>query len=409
MSSPKDSQTPGPDGTTGDRPTDTGGQQPTAEPRGGQTSAEAGGSVRDRLRNPGPQSSGGDTRGSHLTGADFQNTDSRARLHAEGRDEGQRSGDNPPQPVEIDQPRGNDLDPDAARASERKVSALFLLAVVAVIAFFGVYWFAPFTFGVEKGNVYFTPMLGLTMALALFGIGAGAVVWAKELMVDEEAVQERHPFGSTPEDRRATALAFQQGARDSGLPRRTLLRNSALLGGGALALLPVPLLFGLGPYANKEKALERTAWKKGVRLIRQNGTPVKLGDLQIGAVESVFPDVPRGTKIADSPALLIRMRPEVLQPRKGREDWSVDGHIVYSSVCTHLGCPVKLYEQQTHNLLCPCHQSTFNAADGAQVKFGPAARPLPQLAISVDPEGYFVAQGDFNEPIGPSYWERHKA
>ena len=145
-----------------------------------------------------------------------------------------------------------------------------------------------------------------------------------------------------------------------------------------------------------------------MRLIRQNGTPVKLGDLQIGAVESVFPDVPRGTKIADSPALLIRMRPEVLQPLEGREDWSVDGHIVYSSICTHLGCPVKLYEQQTHNLLCPCHQSTFNAAEGAIVKFGPAARPLPQLAISVDPEGYFIAQGDFDEPIGPSYWERNE-
>ncbi|MDP9436268.1 MAG: Rieske (2Fe-2S) protein, partial [Actinomycetota bacterium] len=152
--------------------------------------------------------------------------------------------------------------------------------------------------------------------------------------------------------------------------------------------------------------LEFTAWKQGVRLIRQNGTPVRLGDLQIGSVESVFPDVPRGTLIADSPALLIRMRPEVLTPLPGREDWTVDGHIVYSSICTHLGCPVKLYEQETHNLLCPCHQSTFNAAEGAEVKFGPAARPLPQLAIAVDEEGYFVAQGDFDEPIGPSYWER---
>ncbi len=400
MTTPQDPQVPG--------LTDTGSQQPTSTPHGGQTSADAAGSIRDRLRNPGPQSSGGDTRSSHLTGADFQNTDSRATLHAEGRDEDQILSNRPPEGVDVEPPRGNELDPAAARASERKVAGLFLLAVVAVVAFFGVYWFAPFTFGVEKGNVYFTPMLGLSMALALFGIGAGAVVWAKELMVDEEAVQERHPFGSSPEDRKATALAFQQGARDSGLPRRSLLRNSALLGGGALALLPVPLLFGLGPYAHKERVLEHTAWKKGVRLIRQNGTPVKLGDLQIGAVESVFPDVPRGTKIADSPALLIRMRPEALVPMEGREDWSVDGHIVYSSVCTHLGCPVKLYEQQTHNLLCPCHQSTFNAAHGAKVKFGPAARPLPQLAISVDPEGYFFAQGDFNEPIGPSYWERNE-
>ena len=406
MSNPVDpgkGQTAGEPGTT-----DTGGQQPTSTPRGGETSAEAAGSVRDRLRNPGAQSSGGDTRSSKLTSDDFQNTDSRAQLRSEGRDDEQLSQDRTPEAVEIDQPRGMDIDPAHARSAERRVSALFLMSVGAVVAFGLIYFLAPFQFGVDEGNVYYTPMLGTTMAIALFGIGAGAVVWAKELMVDEEAVQERHPFGSPQEERKATVLALQQGFRESGLPRRTLLRNSVLLGAGSLAVLPVPLLFGLGPYAHKEKVLEKTAWKEGLRLIRQNGTPVKLGDLQVGAVESVFPDVPRGTKIADSPALLIRMRPEVFQPLKGREDWAVDGHVVYSSVCTHLGCPVKLYEQQTHNLLCPCHQSTFNAAEGAKVKFGPAARPLPQLAISVDREGYFVAQGDFDEPIGPSYWERNE-
>jgi ubiquinol-cytochrome c reductase iron-sulfur subunit len=143
-----------------------------------------------------------------------------------------------------------------------------------------------------------------------------------------------------------------------------------------------------------------------MRLYRSNGTPVRIGDLQIGAIESVFPDVEEPQLRADSPVVLIRMRPDELLVREGREDWSVDGHIAYSSICTHLGCPVKLYEQQTHNLLCPCHQSTFDASRGAFPRFGPAARPLPQLAISVDEEGYFVAQGDFSEPIGPSYWER---
>ena len=133
---------------------------------------------------------------------------------------------------------------------------------------------------------------------------------------------------------------------------------------------------------------------------------MKLGDLQIGGIEIVFPDIELPQLRADSPVLLVRMRPEDLQPVKGQEDWSVDGHIAYSSICTHLGCPVKLYEQQTHHLFCPCHQSTFDASRGAEVLFGPAARPLPQLAISVDDEGYFVAQGDFSEPIGPSYWER---
>jgi ubiquinol-cytochrome c reductase iron-sulfur subunit len=40
------------------------------------------------------------------------------------------------------------------------------------------------------------------------------------------------------------------------------------------------------------------------------------------------------------------------------------------------------------------------------VIFGPAARPLPQLPLAVDEEGYLVSRDDFQEPIGPSYWER---
>jgi hypothetical protein len=68
-----------------------------------------------------------------------------------------------------------------------------------------------------------------------------------------------------------------------------------------------------------------------------------------------------------------------------------------------MGCAVALYEQQTKHLLCPCHQSTFDVTRAAKVIFGPAARPLPQLAITVDSEGYLVAQNPFNEPVGPSF------
>jgi len=113
------------------------------------------------------------------------------------------------------------------------------------------------------------------------------------------------------------------------------------------------------------------------------------------------------TDAADAPTLLIRTRKsQDFKPRKGREDWSVDGHIAYSVICTHLGCPVKLYEQQTHHLFCPCHQSTFDASNGAKVVFGPAARSLPQLPLALDDEGYFIAQSDYTEPVGPSFWER---
>jgi len=384
----------------------TGGQTPTSESSGGVTSSQAAGSIRDRLRSPGAQSSGGDTRGSDLSGDDFRQSDSTQQLYDNGRDERQLSQSSTPQEAEIQEPRVEDVDPAAARAAERLVSALFVLSFLGVIGFLLTYVFAPFTYGVEDGNQLFNPLLAIFMAMALGGIGAGAVVWAKRLMPDEEAVQERHPFGSDPDEREATAKALKGGLDQTQLPRRSLLRNTLLLGAGSLALLPVPLLFGLGRFQHKERTLATTGWKQGVRLIRQNGTPVNRNDLEIGGIESVFPDVPRGTKLADSAALLIRMRPDELKVRAGRETWSVDGFVVYSAICTHLGCPVKLYEQQTHHLFCPCHQSTFEADNACKVVFGPAARALPQLAISVDPEGYFVAQGDFSEPVGPSYWER---
>ena len=102
----------------------------------------------------------------------------------------------------------------------------------------------------------------------------------------------------------------------------------------------------------------------------------------------------------------MRLHPDELSIAPEREGWDVDGIVAYSKICTHVGCPVALYEQTTHHLLCPCHQSTFDVANHANVVFGPATRPLPQLAISVDDEGYLVAQHDFVEPVGPSYWER---
>ncbi|MCU1623272.1 MAG: Rieske (2Fe-2S) iron-sulfur domain protein [Frankiales bacterium] len=294
---------------------------------------------------------------------------------------------------------------DDTKLAELAVSGLFLLAAVGAVGFIATYVAWPFKYG-ESGYQYYTPLLGITMTLALVGVGAGAVLWAKTLMVDEETVQERHHLNSDPEDRAGAAAVLKQGAEESGLMKHPILRRSFLLSQAALAILPIPLLFGLGHFQHKERALAKTGWKKGSRLLDELGRPVKIGDLDVGGVKSVFPDVPGGRRMADSAALLIRMRPDQLKTTKNRENWVYEGHIVYSVICTHLGCPVKLYEQQTHHLFCPCHQSTFDAANGAKVLFGPAARNLPQLAITVDADGYFVARDDFYEPVGPSYWER---
>jgi ubiquinol-cytochrome c reductase iron-sulfur subunit len=112
------------------------------------------------------------------------------------------------------------------------------------------------------------------------------------------------------------------------------------------------------------------------------------------------------TEIATDAVLLIRLRPEEFNLDAERLSWTYEGIIAFSKICSHMGCAVALYEQNTKHLLCPCHQSTFDVTRAAKVLFGPAARPLPQLALALDAEGYLVAKQPFSEPVGPSFWER---
>ena len=259
--------------------------------------------------------------------------------------------------------------------------------------------------------------LGVGLFLAMIGIGTGAIHWAKTLMRDHDIVEERHHLRSSEEARAGAVDNLKQGARDSGIGigRRGLLKGSLVT---ALAIAPlsvlVPAVGNLGGDWNVSK-LRNTMWRRGMRLAKDpGGGLIKAADVTIGSVFQVIPDglneLEEGKleEKAKAVVLLIRMNPEDLKVQPGREDWSFDGIVAYSKICTHVGCPVALYEQQTHHLLCPCHQSTFDVADGAKVVFGPANRPLPQLPIAVDDEGYIIAKDDFNEPIGPSYWERLK-
>ena len=183
----------------------------------------------------------------------------------------------------------------------------------------------------------------------------------------------------------------------------------------AVALFPltiaVPLIGSVGGDWKISK-FKHTIWRKGTRLAKDpSGDWIKASDVTIGSVFHVIPDGLREhehwmEEKAKAVVLLVRLDERDLKHVPGRESWAYNGIVAYSKICTHVGCPVALYEQQTHHLLCPCHQSTFDVADGAKVVFGPANRPLPQLPITVDDEGYLIAQDDFAEPIGPSYWER---
>jgi ubiquinol-cytochrome c reductase iron-sulfur subunit len=231
------------------------------------------------------------------------------------------------------------------------------------------------------------------------------IVWAKKLLPHEKAVQERHDFHSTPAEEAEAEDTFLAGVADLGLGKRKILRRTLV---GALALFPLPLvvmLRDLGPLPGR--GLLETGWKRGTRLVYlDTKVPVKLGDLSIGGIATVMPEgFTTPTDFALAATMLIRFAPGEIQSQK-EANWGVDDHVAYSKLCTHAGCPISLYEQQSHNLLCPCHQSTFDMARDAKVIFGPAARPLPQLRISVDSEGYLYAVGPYSQAVGPSFWER---
>ena len=319
-------------------------------------------------------------------------------------------------------PRPTDVDPKAEKRAERQVAGFFGASTVMVLLFV-VSYFAfdigddPTLFlGLGASNLF----LGLTLGLALLFIGIGAIQWSRKLMNDQEIVEERHPARSSDEDREVTLAALQAGIDDSGIARRPLIRNSLLGALGALGLVAIIPLRDLGPLPGR--TLYKTVWREGMRVCNDvSGAPLKPEFLEIGQLVNAEPEIfyngaPYGQETitgheqlvekTKAPVVVVRMQPDDITPSKGREDWGVDGILAYSKICTHVGCPISLWEQQTHHLLCPCHQSTFDLADNGKVIFGPAARALPQLPLAVDDEGYLIATSDFTEPVGPSFWER---
>lgn len=326
----------------------------------------------------------------------------------------------------------------AERRAEHQVAAWFGMATVTGLAFIGVFLFWPWEYAPASEDAehllysLYTPLVGLTLGLAILGLGMGMIAYAKRLLPHETAVQQRHGGRSGEVDRQTMIAQLEQEAVNSGIGRRTMIKRTAGAAGGVFGLgLGVLTLGGLvrNPWTGGDHApLLTTEWAsehgEKVYLRRYTGESTEVSlvrpeDLVPGALETVFPfreserhdehALKEVLKSADSPALLVRLRPDQAQkvvPREGQEDFNFGDYYAYSKICTHVGCPASLYEAQTAILLCPCHQSQFDLLTYAKPIFGPAARPLPQLPIDVDDEGYFVARHDFIEPVGPTFWER---
>jgi ubiquinol-cytochrome c reductase iron-sulfur subunit len=268
----------------------------------------------------------------------------------------------------------------------RVVASCFVLSIAAGVSVLVVY---------AAGGQ--TQLEGALLGLALGGVGAGLIVWGGDVLPHREVTEPRHLQSSQAERERMEAT-LREGEEQIG--RRTALVRLLLAAGGALGLAALFPIRSLGP--SPGDTLVRTPWRSGTRLVTEGGDPLNANDLTVDSFVSVFPEGFVGS--ADGQAVLVRVDPAQLRLPPALVAGAPQGFVAYSKVCTHAGCPVGLYLAATHQLRCPCHQSTFDVLNGAEPVYGPAPRPLPQLPLTIDPDGTIRATGDFSAPVGASFW-----
>jgi ubiquinol-cytochrome c reductase iron-sulfur subunit len=341
----------------------------------------------------------------------------------------------------------------AEKRAERSVAFWLLLGGFSGLALLLIFLFWPWEYKPmgEPGNFLYslaTPLYGLTFGLSILAIGIGAVLFQKRFIPEEIAIQDRHDGQSSEVDRKTIVAEFQDTYETSTLPRRRLIKMSLGVALGAFGVGTLIAFIGgliknpwkpVVPSAEGKKAVLWTSgWTprfKGETIYLgrsvSGGVPaagslekIRPEEIDAGGMETVFPwresdgngeTVESHEKISElymgvrNPVMLIRVKPNDMPKvvkRQGQESFNYGELFAFTKVCSHLGCPASLYEQQTYRLLCPCHQSQFELLHFAKPIFGPAVRALAQLPITIDKDGYLVANGDFIEPVGPAFWER---
>ena len=340
----------------------------------------------------------------------------------------------------------------AEKRAERRVASWLLLGGFSGLALLLIFLFWPWEWKPQgaPGSLLYTlatPLYGLTFGLSILSIGIGAVLFQKKFVPEEIAIQDRHDGQSSEVNRKTIVAELADTLDTSTLQRRRLIKMSLGIGLGAFGLGTLVAFVG-GLIKNPWKPVVQTSegptavlWTSGwtprysgetIFLTTSTGktgdgsTLVKIRpeDIDAGGMETVFPwresdgdgsTVESHDKISDimlgvrNPVMLIRIKPNdraKVVKRQGQESFNYGDLFAFTKVCSHLGCPASLYEQQTYRILCPCHQSQFDLLHFAKPLFGPAARALAQLPITIDKDGYLVANGNYVEPVGPAFWER---
>ncbi|WP_103381553.1 cytochrome bc1 complex Rieske iron-sulfur subunit [Pseudonocardia dioxanivorans] len=323
----------------------------------------------------------------------------------------------------------------AEKRAERAVAGWFTLSALSALAFViaFIWWpheyVAPDQPGYRMYSLY-TPVVGVTFGLAVLALGIGVISYVKKFFPSEVSVQQRHDGPSDEVARRTVMAQLAAAGKDTTIARRTVIKRSA---GAAAGLFGIGLgIAAIGPLIRNpwkdgpNSPLWITGWKStnGETVYMRADTGdledirrVRPEDMEPGSMQTVFPyrlseqhdeeALIKAQKAGDAPVMLIRLRPGTkVVKRAGQENFNYGDYYAFSKICTHLGCPTSLYEAQDNRILCPCHQSQFLATEYARPVFGPATRALPQLPITVDDEGYFIATSDFHEAVGPAFWER---
>jgi ubiquinol-cytochrome c reductase iron-sulfur subunit len=341
----------------------------------------------------------------------------------------------------------------AEKRAERRVAFWLLLGGFCGLALLLIFLFWPWEWKPEgaDGSLLYTlttPLYGLTFGLSIMSIGIGAVLYQKKFIPEEIAVQDRHDGPSSEVDRKTIVAELAETGVASDIGRRKVILGSLGLSFGAFGIGTLVAFLGgliknpwkpvVDTYEGKTAVLWTTDWTpkyKGetiflARSVGKSGQSpntllkIRPEDIDAGGMETVFPwreedgdgtTVESHEKISNilmgvrNPVMLIRIKPNDVNKvvkRQGQESFNYGDLFAFTKVCSHLGCPASLYEQQTYRILCPCHQSQFDLLHFAKPAFGPAARALAQLPITVDKDGYLVANGNFVEPVGPAFWER---
>jgi quinol---cytochrome c reductase iron-sulfur subunit len=282
---------------------------------------------------------------------------------------------------------------ETGKRPERTIAIAFIVAIVAGLGLFVVY--------LSGGQ---TQLEGILLAFALGGLGVGLAIWGERLLDAREVVEERHELTSGVAGRAAFEAALAEEA-GTDLRRRSFLVKLLVATGVAFAAALALPVASLGPAPGR--SLKQTSWRAGTRMVRRDGEPVRATDLEVDQVITVVPE--GHLDAADSVALVLRVEPGTLRLSAEGLTGTIEGIVAYSKICTHAGCPVGLYRAASKSLFCPCHQSQFDVLNGCTPTFGPATRPLPQLPLTVDDNGYLVATSDFMAPVGPAFWDRGRA